>query len=1837
MTNYRLWVLLGWFSLLAVGARAQTNVTLAQQTFEGLATDQAYIANPFNTPAQADPFVALSYFELKQFNGSGGYAGTTRNLTNREGSYTWAAENVRGDGPNTYRQPGYVQLNSFSAANYVNLKMVVAFADPRGPSCAASGSCPRNSVSPTDRIRLQYSFDGGPFVTAGFLRGNAANSGYWQQDTSSPLDSIPEGTILNQDYKDITANISGTGTMLRVRVVCDSRGPELAFDNIRVMGDVDNSPKPALGALETTPASFTEGGSAIAVTGALTVGYSDGSATPLTGARVSISSNFVNGQDQLNYVTQGNITGTFGTNGVLTLSGNASQAAYQAALRTITYSNSNTTTLSTGTRQITFQVFNGTALSNTPARTINVTGVLNAPAALNYTENFDVDGEGTRYFGNAFANLGGSETGFFRATNSPATFNGARIGTATFTGWSGGYWFGEGTETTLNPTNPFGTVQLAPVNASGSSNLKFTIAVGTAGNWLGYFNSFNPGDSFELFYRVNGGTPVKFGAFYGVNGNTPARQDNDLDPLTPANGTQLSAVLQDFTFNLPAAAAVGNLDFILRQMTRGTSELAFDNIRITGTTPPTVTTALPGALTSTTALLGGTVTADGGGTITGRGVVYSNSNTNPTIGAPGTLQDANPTNGTGAFAETISGLAPVTTYYVRAYATNAVGTSYGAPQSFTTPTTIVSIVRAGGNPTNAASVSYTVTFGNSVTGVTAGNFSLTASGLTNASITGVSGSGTTRTVTVSTGTGDGTLRLNLSNTTGLSAGVSNALPFAGEVYTIDKTAPVTTTVGIPAGGTYLLGQVLSFTATYSEAVTVTGTPQMVLFIGGVQKRANYVSGSGTTALLFRYTVQSGDNDFNGVYPDGTLVLNGGTIRDAATNDANLRLNGVPTSSVLVDARAPTVTSLTGPAASGSTVSTAPFAFTVIFSEVVTNFSTSGITVTNGTVTGGPTGSNDFYTFTVTPTTPGTVTTVTIAAGAARDAVGLPSVASAPYSLTYQPPNVTVASITGRTPTPTATSTVTYKVTFSGSVIGLNASNFNLTTTGGVTGAAVASVSGSGANYIVTVNTGTGDGTLRLNLNNAAGTVPGINGLPTASGTVYTLRRNNLFAPNPQLTIQGSGSADGSGDVTAFVDLVQVLGAGGTPVAGALQNGSFETSNVGPAGYTYAPQVSAAPWTFSSLAGVARDGSGFGAADPPDGNAVAFLQGDASSSGSIGQKTALAGGSYQVRLQASQRNCCGAGPRDQELYVLVNGVCVGIFQPTNLSGYDPFTSLTFSVRATSRVAGQLLRFAGGNTPGYVDFSADVANPAPVLGTRYTQSAWIKPSIGTGSATYYVLGNGTGTTAAPYLAITGNGRLVAGYGNGSALNTVQTGPQIVPNGVWSLVTATYDASNLRIYLNGELKITQAYGVLPVSTRVSYVGSSGPSGTGFFPGDIDEVSQWSRALSQAEIRQLRHLTLSGAENGLVSYLQLNDAGPTTTDFVSGTVGTLTGATRVTSTAPVGSGTSNLQVVAANTTYNFPGTNVGMAFTGVTGSSETVVFRLDGQPLGTQPSATGLQRTYTPVYWIVNKYTGGTFASANVTYTLTPADISAADAATPANLKLFKRESNADGAFDAPISATAANATAGTVTFPVTSFSQTVIATFGSSPLPVELTAFTAERRNNEALLQWTTAQELNNDRFEVESSVDARTFRAVGQVAGQGTSAQRRDYQFTDANLARYQAPVVYYRLRQVDRNGTATLSPVRTVQVPKLVSARTLTVFPNPAADHLTVRLSSAYAGTAQLQLYDVQGRTVISATRDLTGAAGSDLRLSVSELPSGAYTLRVVLEDQVLHQRLVVQR
>ena len=175
----------------------------------------------------------------------------------------------------------------------------------------------------------------------------------------------------------------------------------------------------------------------------------------------------------------------------------------------------------------------------------------------------------------------------------------------------------------------------------------------------------------------------------------------------------------------------------------------------------------------------------------------------------------------------------------------------------------------------------------------------------------------------------------------------------------------------------------------------------------------------------------------------------------------------------------------------------------------------------------------------------------------------------------------------------------------------------------------------------------------------------------------------------------------------------------------------------------------------------------------------------------------------------------------------------------------------------------------------------------------------------------------------------------------------------------------------------------------------------------------------------------------------------------------------------------------------------------------------------------------------------------------------------------------------------------------------------TLGTAPLPVSLTVFTAQAvRNQDGLLKWTTASETDNDHFDVERSLDGTNFTKIGVVAGQGTKLTPTNYTLTDAGVAAKAIGLVYYRLRQVDLNGTATYSPVRSISF--TAGEPSISLYPNPTANGTDLDLTQLPSGTYQVTIIDATGRLVQRLSLD----AGLLHALDLQNLAAGTYNLLV---------------
>ncbi|GAA4382602.1 hypothetical protein GCM10023186_23100 [Hymenobacter koreensis] len=185
---------------------------------------------------------------------------------------------------------------------------------------------------------------------------------------------------------------------------------------------------------------------------------------------------------------------------------------------------------------------------------------------------------------------------------------------------------------------------------------------------------------------------------------------------------------------------------------------------------------------------------------------------------------------------------------------------------------------------------------------------------------------------------------------------------------------------------------------------------------------------------------------------------------------------------------------------------------------------------------------------------------------------------------------------------------------------------------------------------------------------------------------------------------------------------------------------------------------------------------------------------------------------------------------------------------------------------------------------------------------------------------------------------------------------------------------------------------------------------------------------------------------------------------------------------------------------------------------------------------------------------------------------------------------------------------------------------------PLPVTLTRFTATRQGQNALLNWETASEHNSQGFEVQVSADGITYRVLGFVNSQEGGGTPRRYRFLDSETGK--AGTRYYRLRQVDNDGTDALYGPRAVGFG--ASATSITAYPNPFSQETTVVIGGVLpAEPAQVYVHDALGRQVLEL--QLPNGASHVPLPQLAALPAGIYTLTYKGAGLILTSKLMKDR
>ncbi|MBE7538058.1 MAG: hypothetical protein HS122_06570 [Opitutaceae bacterium] len=445
--------------------------------------------------------------------------------------------------------------------------------------------------------------------------------------------------------------------------------------------------------------------------------------------------------------------------------------------------------------------------------------------------------------------------------------------------------------------------------------------------------------------------------------------------------------------------------------------------------------------------------------------------------------------------------------------------------------------------------------------------------------------------------------------------------FLGALAGTAVAAPVVTGVDTPAAGAYPGGTALDFFVFFNEAVNVTGVPRIAITLNSGVVYANYFAGSGATTLRFRYVTAAGNSDPDGITLSGSIDLNGGTMKNAALQDAGLVLSNVgPTAGIIIEAVPLVVTTVAVPT-SGLYKAGATLDFTVNFNKVV-NVSTGGLPFLPITLDGGGapfaiyvsgSGSSSLlFRYTVGTTDldltglqlSGTINVngATLRDAALNNADPTLNGVGGTSAVVIDGVAPTVVSSNRVGPASTKATSVAFSITFNESVSGVDVTDFELTKTGTAVGTLSSLVPTSPGTFTMNVTGVAGDGTLRLDLKSsgtgivdAAGNaaVTGFTGgetitidntVPTASigapsspdtdsGPVsftvtYTGAEVVTLSPadvelNASAGVTASVQVSGTGLVTRVITLTNIQGAGTIGISLAASTASDLAGNVAP--------------------------------------------------------------------------------------------------------------------------------------------------------------------------------------------------------------------------------------------------------------------------------------------------------------------------------------------------------------------------------------------------------------------------------------------------------------------------------------------------------------------------------------------------------------------------------------------------------------------------------------------------------------------------------------------------
>ena len=175
-----------------------------------------------------------------------------------------------------------------------------------------------------------------------------------------------------------------------------------------------------------------------------------------------------------------------------------------------------------------------------------------------------------------------------------------------------------------------------------------------------------------------------------------------------------------------------------------------------------------------------------------------------------------------------------------------------------------------------------------------------------------------------------------------------------------------------------------------------------------------------------------------------------------------------------------------------------------------------------------------------------------------------------------------------------------------------------------------------------------------------------------------------------------------------------------------------------------------------------------------------------------------------------------------------------------------------------------------------------------------------------------------------------------------------------------------------------------------------------------------------------------------------------------------------------------------------------------------------------------------------------------------------------------------------------------------------------FSTTVLPITLSNLSVRNTNNQNQLSWTTETEKNGSLFEIEKSINGKSWAKLGEVASKGNTTRRENYFFTDENPN----PTNYYRLKMVDRDGSYEYSKIVSANNGKSVAVN---LFPNPVQERLNINIESQDINEVNIQVINMNGQVVL-VSKNTIGRSNTPISIDANELQSGIYFIKITDEN-----------